>query len=110
MPGRRRGRPPASADVALRALMLLGLAGLAGLGLTSLARAKRRSTGEPNRHTRLAQMDGTPLRRYYTGPLSSRARAIADLRARAHQLMPRLALEYLEAGAEDEASMMRERG
>lgn len=103
----RHGEP--SGDVGLRALMLLGLAGLASLGVASLARAKRRSTGEPNRHTRLAQMDGTPRRRYYTGPISSRALAIADLRARAHELMPRLALEYLEAGAEDEASMMRER-
>jgi (S)-mandelate dehydrogenase len=84
-------------------------AALAGLAIGALTGAKRRPSGEPNRHTSLAQMYGTPRRRYYTGPLPSRAVAIADLRARAHELLPRIALEYLEAGAEDEASMMRER-
>jgi (S)-mandelate dehydrogenase len=86
--------------------MLLGLAGFAIAALTSTGRG---ASGEPNRHTRLAQMNGKPRRRYYTGPLPSRAIAIADLRARTHLLLPRIALEYLEAGAEDEASMMRER-
>ncbi|MGH8300862.1 MAG: alpha-hydroxy acid oxidase, partial [Steroidobacteraceae bacterium] len=95
---RRRG------DV--HALLALGLAGLA---IGALARAQRSRNREPNRHTRLAQMDGTPRRRYYAGPVPSRAVAIADLRARAHELMPRIALEYLEGGAEDEASMLRER-
>lgn len=90
----------------LYGLMLLGLAGFAAGALTNL---RRSATGEPNRHTSLAQMNGRPRRRYYTGALASRAMAIADLRARAHELMPRIALEYLEAGAEDEASMMRER-
>jgi len=97
----RRGGPDG-----LYGLMLLGLAGFAAGALTSV---RRSATGEPNRHTRLAQMNGKPRRRYYTGALASRAIAIADLRARAHELMPRIALEYLEAGAEDEASMMRER-
>src|SRR5579885_832331 len=85
------------------------LLGLAGLTLGAVTRARRTVSGEPNRHTRLARMNGTPRRRYYTGVFPSRAVAIADLRARAHALMPRIALEYLEAGAEDEASMMRER-
>lgn len=97
----RRGGPDG-----LYGLMLLGLAGFAAGALTSV---RRSATGEPNRHTCLAQMNGRPRRRYYTGALASRAIAIADLRARAHELMPRIALEYLEAGAEDEASMMRER-
>lgn len=90
----------------LSGLILLGLAGFA---IGALAGARRSRYGEPNRHPRLAQMQGTPRRRYYTGPLPSRAVAIADLRARTHELMPRIALEYLEGGAEDEASMLRER-
>jgi len=90
----------------LRNLMLVGLAGFA---LGALARTKRAPSGAPNRHTNLAEMNGTPRRRYYTGAFPSRALTIADLRARAHALMPRIVLEYLEAGAEDEASMMRER-
>jgi (S)-mandelate dehydrogenase len=103
---RRERRPDLHREGQLRALTLLGLAGLAVGALTC---AGMRRTGEPNRHTRLAQMDGTPRRRYYTGAFPSRAIAIADLRARAHRSMPRIALEYLEAGAEDEATMMRER-
>ena len=90
----------------LSALMLLGMAGFA---IGTMTGTRRGPSGEPDRHTRLAQMNGKPRRRYYTGPLPSRAIAIADLRARTHLLMPRIALEYLEAGAEDEASMMRER-
>ncbi|HZZ61501.1 MAG TPA: alpha-hydroxy acid oxidase [Roseiarcus sp.] len=103
--GRER-RPGSYGNGDLRALMLLGLAGLA---IGALTRPKRPSGGQPNRHTRLAQLNGAPPRRYYTGAFPSRAVAIADLRARAHELMPRIALEYLEAGAEDEATMMRER-
>lgn len=90
-------------------LRALALSGLAGFAVGLLAGARRWASGEPNRHTSLAQMDGKPRRRYYSGAFPSRAIAIADLRARAHALMPRIALEYLEAGAEDEASMMRER-
>ncbi len=102
----RERRPGLGGGSELRGLMWLGLAGFLIGALTS---ARRPMSGEPNRHTRLAQMNGKPRRRYYTGAISSRAIAIADLRARTHQLMPRIALEYLEAGAEDEASMMRER-
>ncbi|PEQ14007.1 alpha-hydroxy-acid oxidizing enzyme [Novosphingobium sp. PC22D] len=39
----------------------------------------------------------------------SRAQSIADLRARAHKLMPRFVLEYLEGGAGEEAALTRER-
>lgn len=56
-----------------------------------------------------AQFGGTPSRRYYTGRDLRRVRAIGDLRARAHRLMPRVALEYLEGGAGEEATLARER-
>lgn len=94
----------------------LAAAGLAGLGLgLALGSALRRPEQErphfsqPNRHTTLVQLDGTPERRYYTGRNLDRAVAIADLRAMTHRFLPRFALEYLEGGAEDEATMMRER-
>src|SRR3546814_11090694 len=64
---------------------------------------------DPNRHTSIAQLDGTPRRHLYSGPNLGRARTIADLRARTHKLMPRFVLEYLEGGAEDEATLYRER-
>ena len=57
----------------------------------------------------IAQMGGTPQRRYYGGGDLGRAQAIADLRARTHKLMPRLALEYLEGGAGEEGTLYRER-
>lgn len=63
----------------------------------------------PHPVTSIAQYDGSPRRRHYAGPILSRARTIADLRARTHRLMPRFVLEYLEGGAEDEATLMRER-
>jgi (S)-mandelate dehydrogenase len=106
IPRRSHGPEPERRAGDLYAWMLLGLAGFT---LGAVAGARRAAGGEPNRHTRLAQMNGKPRRRYYTGALPSRALAIADLRARAHRRLPRIALEYLEAGAEDEASMMRER-
>jgi len=64
---------------------------------------------DPNRHTRLAELEGTPRRHYYAGHDLCRAHAIEDLRATAHKRMPNFVLEYLEAGAEDEATMQRER-
>lgn len=63
----------------------------------------------PNRHTSIAQMLGTPRRSYYSGPRLDRVQAIADLRARTHKLMPRIALEYLEGGAGEEGTLLRER-
>ena len=65
--------------------------------------------GSPNRHTSVAQFEGTPVRRFYIGPNLDRAVAISDLRARTHKLMPRFVLEYLEGGSEDEATLFRER-
>ena len=57
----------------------------------------------------LAQLNGSPRRRYYSGRDLDRVRTIADLRARTHRRLPRFALEYLEGGAEDEATLDRER-
>ncbi len=57
----------------------------------------------------VAQQNGSPARHYYSGSDLQRALTIADLRARTHKLMPRFVLEYLEAGAEDEATLRRER-
>lgn len=57
----------------------------------------------------LAQLDGSPRRQFYTGRNLDRVRSIDDLRARAHQLMPRFVLEYLEGGAGEEAALARER-
>lgn len=57
----------------------------------------------------VAQLGGSPRRRFYSGSDLDRAQGIADLRARTHRLMPRFVLEYLEGGAEDEATLARER-
>lgn len=64
---------------------------------------------DPNRFDDLPQLNGTPRRRFYTGRNLARVKAIEDLRARAHRLMPGFVLEYLEGGAEDEATLARER-
>jgi (S)-mandelate dehydrogenase len=64
---------------------------------------------DPNRNTTLPQLAGTPKRRYYAGRDLGRALAIEDLRAMTHRRMPRFVLEYLEGGAEDEATLLRER-
>ena len=65
--------------------------------------------GDPLRHTRVAQLAGSPERRYYAGSNLQRAVAIEDLRAMTHRRMPRFVLEYLEGGAEEEASLERDR-
>jgi len=57
----------------------------------------------------IAQIAGSPARHYYTGRDLTRVQAVADLRARAHKLMPRFVLEYLEGGAGEEATLYRER-
>src|SRR4051812_44628051 len=64
---------------------------------------------DPRRHASIAQMDGTPRRQFYTGGNLARAHTVADLRAITHRRMPRFVLEYLEGGAEDEASLLRDR-
>ena len=60
-------------------------------------------------HGSPAQLNGHPPRRLYSGRNLARAISIDDLRARAHRRMPRFALEYLEGGSEDEATLARER-
>lgn len=93
----------------------LAIGGAAALALRAGASALRSRPpapelgAEPNRATRLPQLGGTPARRYYTGGDLDRAVAIADLRAMTHRWLPRFALEYLEGGAEDEETMLRER-
>lgn len=57
----------------------------------------------------VAQLRGSPRRHYYAGGNLERALSVQDLRAMAHRRMPRFVLEYLEGGAEDEATLRRER-
>ena len=73
------------------------------LGATLAGRGRRR----PARLPAPAQIDGTPRRRHYRGHRLDRALTIADLRAMAHRRLPRFALEYLEGGAEQEATLAR---
>lgn len=54
-----------------------------------------------------AQMNGTPSRHFYSGRKLERARTVEDLRAMAHRRLPAFAGEYLEGGAEEEASLAR---
>jgi (S)-mandelate dehydrogenase len=54
-----------------------------------------------------AQMNASPPRRFYAGRKLARARTIDDLRAMAHHRLPAFATEYLEGGAETEASLAR---
>ena len=56
-----------------------------------------------------ATLRGTPVRRLYRGRDLSRAVTIADLRAMAHRALPAFALDYLEGGAEEEATLARNR-
>lgn len=50
-----------------------------------------------------------PGRRLYAGTNPERAVSIADLRAMARKRLPNFALEYLEGGSEEEASLARNR-
>lgn len=56
-----------------------------------------------------ARLGSSPKRRLYRGARLERVRSIEDLRSRTHRLMPRLVLEYLEGGAQEEAALRRER-
>jgi (S)-mandelate dehydrogenase len=57
----------------------------------------------------MAQTGGTPRRRFYDGRDLGRAVTVEDLRAMTHRRLPRFVLEYLEGGAEEEASLARDR-
>jgi (S)-mandelate dehydrogenase len=92
------------------ALLGYALAGIAGAAAAAALTRRSHPTGyEPNRHTQLAQLDETPARRYYTGFDPQYAVAVSDLRAMTHKRLPRFALEYLEGGSQDEATLFRER-
>src|SRR5690349_22743474 len=56
-----------------------------------------------------AVLDTTPHRSLYTGHDLSRAVTIGDLRAMVHHLLPGFVLEYLEGGAEEEATLAHNR-
>lgn len=94
----------------ISALLAYALAGLAGAAAGAMLTRRSHPAGyDPNRHTQLAQLDGTPARRYYTGFDPQYAVAVSDLRAMSHKRLPRFALEYLEGGSQDEAALFRER-
>jgi (S)-mandelate dehydrogenase len=57
----------------------------------------------------MAQTGGTPRRRFYDGRDLDRAVTVEDLRAMTHRRLPRFVLEYLEGGAEEEASLATDR-
>jgi (S)-mandelate dehydrogenase len=69
--------------------------------LTALPRGADKTMGAASP----AVLGTTPRRRFYTGRDLPRAVTIEDLRAMAHRRLPRFALEYLEGGAEDEATL-----
>jgi hypothetical protein len=52
-------------------------------------------------------LGSTPRRQLYSGNDLRRAVTVEDLRAIAHRRLPRFALEYLEGGAEEEATLRR---
>jgi (S)-mandelate dehydrogenase len=54
-----------------------------------------------------AVLGRSPARRFYGGGNLERAVTIEDLRAMAHRRLPGFVLEYLEGGAEDEATLAR---
>lgn len=54
-----------------------------------------------------ARIGRSPRRRFYSGPRLSQAVTVEDLRAMAHRRLPDFAIEYLEGGGEDEASLAR---
>jgi FMN-dependent dehydrogenase len=54
-----------------------------------------------------AVLGATPRREFYVGGDLARAASVEDLRAMAHRRLPRFALEYLEGGSEDEATLAR---
>lgn len=54
-----------------------------------------------------ATQKGTPRRKLYSGWNLTKARTVEDLRAMAHRRLPAFALEYLEGGSEEEATLER---
>ncbi|WP_407150616.1 alpha-hydroxy acid oxidase [Bradyrhizobium sp. ORS 86] len=92
----------------LATLLMYAFAGIAGAAAAAALTRRLHPIGyEPN--SRVAQLGVTPTRRYYTGFNPQYAIAVSDLRAMTHKRLPRFALEYLEGGSQDEATLSRER-
>jgi (S)-mandelate dehydrogenase len=86
---------------------LAALGAMAGLAFAGRRRAVPLPAGNTLGERSPAVLDATPRRRFYRGRRPARAQTIEDLRAMAHRRLPRFALEYLEGGAEGEASLAR---
>jgi (S)-mandelate dehydrogenase len=110
---RARGSNIASRRTSLP--LQLGVAGaIAGAALLAAARRQVPRTGPghaPADKTLAwaspAVLGRSPGRRFYDGGNVARAVTVEDLRAMAHRRLPRFVLEYLEGGAEDEATLAR---
>jgi (S)-mandelate dehydrogenase len=91
---------------AVLAWAALGLAA----GALALARSRHKPVPTPAPGAiSPARLGDTPQRRFYTGSNLARAVSVEDLRAMAHRRLPRFVLEYLEGGAEEEATLARNR-
>lgn len=111
--GRRSGAPRFAGP----ALAMLALAAAAGVALSARRGPAPRGAGARTPPARPADktlaaaspavLGVTPQRAFYVGGQLSRAQTVEDLRAMAHRRLPRFALEYLEGGAEDEATLAR---
>lgn len=78
-----------------------------GAAAAMTLRPRQGAAAPGRRNAGSAVFDETPKRRFYDGRSLARALTIADLRAMAHRRLPRFALEYLEGGAEEEATLAR---
>lgn len=99
-----------SRESAIR-LAAITACGIAAGALTGAARTRHRPMRRAGDKTlgsaSPAVLGRTPWRRFYNGDDLARAVTIEDLRAMAHRRLPRFVLEYLEGGAEDEATLAR---
>jgi (S)-mandelate dehydrogenase len=88
------------------AAIAFAAAGAAGFAVVAGRRLARRSSAATVSSSP-ALLSNSPRRRFYAGTDLQRAVTIEDVRAMAHRRLPRFALEYLEGGSEDEASLAR---
>jgi (S)-mandelate dehydrogenase len=107
LPDPKRDGAPRLSLTGRQAIGALGLAALGGGAALAYARLRRSDDGAAA--TSPAVLDGTPRRRLYRGRDPGRAVTVDDLRAMAHRRLPRFVLEYLEGGAEEEATLARNR-
>jgi (S)-mandelate dehydrogenase len=100
----RSGAALAAFGVAAGALAFAARPGVRGAGRVAPGFAPAdRTLG----WTSPAVLGTSPRRRFYTGANLDHAVTVEDLRAMAHRRLPGFALEYLEAGGEDEATLAR---